>query len=143
MLLQLITLGFAANASSEASDAAESGRKTLDAVNGNRTGGDKFLTFEDLDYKYVRHDENFFRDVRIDLFDEKVFTKTSIPINSIKNITELHSDNLGEENFLTSQRNRIREKHKGKFLLILTFTKECYYLDCTMEEFQKKIEKLL
>lgn len=138
MFLQLVTLAFAASASDNANRAADLGNQTLKAVKGSASGGDQFLSFEDFDYKTEWKQRAFFEDMLVTL-DEKVYTKTSIPVNSIKRIVELDPSELSDSPRDSTQASRIKEKHKNKLVLIRTFSEDIYYLDCSFEEFNNKL----
>lgn len=137
MFLELMTLLAASDASSNSSRAASLAEQGLDAANSNRPSAG-FLFFEEIDYTY---EESGFLGINKTSTGKKLI-KTSIPIGSIRSIVEIDvADWSVEEGYdLTRQRGRLKVFHSGPIVAILTYSKDTYYIDCSLVEFHQKLK---
>lgn len=128
MFLQLLTLGVAIDADSNASKAAKYSKKSLNAALGSKDG--TFLTFDELDYGWHWKPSGKWYIPNTETVSTKKYVRHSIPVSRIKEMIESVGleQNLNYTRFET-QWNRISKFHQGPLVLIKTFDGTTYILD--------------
>jgi hypothetical protein len=144
MFLQLLTLGAALNASSEATDAAQTANKSLEAINSIRPES-HFIVFDELDYNTKSESTGFFTSK--DVSEGKKFTRRSIPVSRIKSLTEFTTDKMSYKDeddddygSLNEHWNRIRQFHEGVITVLYTYDDSRYILDSSIMDLQKQLQ---
>lgn len=136
MFLELLALSAASDAADASRAAANISQEGLNATNGLRPAS-PFLSFEEVDYKCEER-SGFFA---IGWENKgKTLTKTSIPIGSIKRVTEQTPSDWNSSNAdYFSQHDRLREFHTGTVVVLRTYDNTKYYIEGTLAEFHEKL----
>jgi hypothetical protein len=133
MLLELWALSAASDANNAASEARANSERLLKRSNGSMGSG-SFVSFEELDYSYKNKGSKWAVDY---VSDGKKLTKRIIPLGRIKEVYEIHSDDLqySDDAMLSdSQKKRLNRWHDGILTVLETFDETRYYLDCPIEK---------
>lgn len=131
MLLQLLTLGVAADADSNARRAANYAKQGLDAALGASSNG-QFVVFNELDYNWEWYKRKWYS-TSVPVSTGKTFTRRSIPISRIKEMRETAGFRY-DDDYGLNHKNRLARFHEGPLLVIETFDGVEYYLDGGLDD---------
>ena len=133
MFLELLVLGVAADADSNARQGAEYAKQARDAVLGAKDG--TFVVFDGVDYTWKWDSVKWYKSIGVST--GKVLTRYSIPVSRIKEIIEVENLEWDNNDSYSMQWNRLSAFHKGKLVVIKTFDGMQYYLEGSLEQLGK------
>ena len=133
MFLELLTLGVAADADSNARQGSGYAKQARDAALGTKDG--TFVVFDEVDYTWKWDSAKWYKSIGVST--GKVLTRHSIPASRIKEMIEVENLEWDNNNNYSTQWNRLSAFHKGKLVVIETFDDMQYYLEGSLEQLGK------